>query len=93
MSDTFLDLFNPLESRKKNAGVCFFLFRRGGSDEEVQREQTAPPGGEPLRGLRLFLEVRICNALLCSTKVSGGEEPFSCASGLSALLLRTRGFV
>lgn len=36
-------------------------------------------------GLHLFLEVRICNALLCSTKV------FGVSVGVSALLLQLRG--
>ena len=39
VSDTFLDCFNPLESRMQ---VCvLFRRRRRGRDEEVQREQTA----------------------------------------------------
>lgn len=46
--------------------VCI-LFRQEGRDEEVQREQTA----QSFMGFHLFLEVRICNALLCSTKVFG----------------------
>lgn len=66
VSDTFLDLFNPLESRKKMQ-VCVFLFRRGGSDEEVQREQMAPRNlcGASACSLRSEFVTRFCVAPRC----------------------------